>query len=227
MRKPALCTILLVVGMFLLSALPAAAASAYTYKDLGSSTRAYGINAAGQVVGDMYTPSGNHAFLYSGGVKHDLGTLQSPYNYSSYAKGINAAGQVVGSSYTSSSGAHAFLWSSGGGMVDLGTPLGPDDKYYAYGINATGQVAGYRIPSSSGFQQAFLYSGGGMTNLGTLPVSSASDAKGINDAGQVVGGSGHAYLYSGAPPCRTWALSTQEALRFLARPMPSMLLDRW
>ncbi|MCX5891288.1 MAG: HAF repeat-containing protein [Deltaproteobacteria bacterium] len=199
MRKAAFCTILLTVAMFLLGALPAAAASAYTCKDLGVNTGANALNQAGQVVGNMYTPSGNHAFLYSGGVKHDLGTLQAPYNYSSYAKGINAAGQVVGSSYTSSSGAHAFLWSSGGGMVDLGTPLGPDDKYYAYGINAAGQVAGYRIPSS-GSQQAFLYSGGGMQNLGTLPISGASDAKGINDAGQVVGGSGHAYLYSGAPP---------------------------
>ena len=74
----------------------------------GSYSVAYGINAAGQVVGYANTASGlNHAFLYDG-IMHDLGTL--PGRFNSIAYGINAAGQVVGLSDTPSSFAHAFLY---------------------------------------------------------------------------------------------------------------------
>ena len=42
----------------------------------GGTSAAYGINAAGQVVGESATSGpGTHAFLYSGGTMTDLGTL--------------------------------------------------------------------------------------------------------------------------------------------------------
>jgi probable HAF family extracellular repeat protein len=110
----------------------------YTVTDLGTlpggaSSQAYGINASGQVVGQAANASGNtHAFLYSGGVMSDLGTLGGPY---SYARGINDSGQIVGWSYltTAFSPQHAFLYTSGGSMTDLGVPSGYTDSF-AVGI---------------------------------------------------------------------------------------------
>jgi probable HAF family extracellular repeat protein len=174
----------------------------YTVTDLGTlggaSSQANGINDSGQVVGYAYTPSGStHAFLYSGGIMTDLGTL--PGGTQSVAYGINASGQVVGYSSIDSSGDdHAFLY-SGGVMKDLGTLGGSGSA--AYGINASGQVIG-NANTASHANHAFLYSGGIMTDLGTLG-GSFSIAQGINASGQVVGqaanGSGDydPFLYSG------------------------------
>ncbi len=153
MRKAAFCTIILVVAMFL-ARRPARGGGPSLYLQGPGTSSTNGYLPTASIRPDRWwgiccqrrevtTP-----FLWSGGIKHDLGTLRTPYDYSSYAKGINAAGQVVGTSYTSSSGCPRLSVDSGGGMQDLGTPPGPDDKYYAYGINAAGQVAGYPIPSS-------------------------------------------------------------------------------
>ena len=63
----------------------------------GTSSSAYGINAAGQVVGQSYTAAGPsyHAFItgLNGVGMTDLGALG---RYGSSATGINDAGQVVG-----------------------------------------------------------------------------------------------------------------------------------
>jgi probable HAF family extracellular repeat protein len=155
----------------------------------------YALNDYGQVVGSTNntTAGVEHAFLYSGGVMTDLGTL--PGGYYSSGFGINNNGQVVGDAQVAGGNYHGFLYSSGT-MTDLGTLPGGSSSY-AYGINNNGQVVG----QSGG--QAFLYSGGTMTGLGTLPGGSGSCAYGINNNGQVVGwipdvnGYGHAFLYGG------------------------------
>ncbi|MBE3097719.1 MAG: DUF3466 family protein [Planctomycetes bacterium] len=176
----------------------AAPATQYTMTDLGalggSNTWATGINNVGQIVGQ----SGEHAFLYSGGVMQDLGTLGGAW---SLATSINDAGQVVGASDTVGDvNRHAFLY-SGGVMSDLGT-LGVSLNYaYATGISNAGQVVGQARATASN-DHAFLYSGGVMQDLGTLG-GAWSSAMGINNAGQVVGvaclasGAQHAFLYSG------------------------------
>ena len=153
MKKFALGLILLTVAIFLLDAWPAAALPPYSWTDLGSSTHAFAINNSRQVAGDYYnsTAHANIAFLWSRGVRQDLGTLQSPYNARSYAKSINEGGMVVGTSYTDSPvTSHAFFY-TGGHMYDLGTSLGANDQYFATGLNNTGHIVGYRIPSSSAF----------------------------------------------------------------------------
>jgi probable HAF family extracellular repeat protein len=122
-----------------------------------------------------------------------------PGGGTSYAYAINSGGQVVGYASTSGSSGnnHAFLWSSGGGMQDLGTLGGA--LSYANAINAGGQVAGYSSTGSN--SHAFLWtSGGGMVDLGTLG-GSASYANAINAGGQVAGysytsSSTHAFLWS-------------------------------
>jgi probable HAF family extracellular repeat protein len=164
----------------------------------GTGSWANGVNAAGQVVGGSYTSSGvTHAFLYSGGVMQDL----LPAISSSEAYAINNAGQVVG---VASAGAGAFLWSSGGGLQDLGALKPPYNAgSTALAINDAGQVVGYSS-DSSGNSHAFLWSSGSdMVDLGALPGGTICQARGINNTGQVVGYSAsssagaHAFLYSG------------------------------
>jgi probable HAF family extracellular repeat protein len=90
--------------------------SFYSVTDLGfpggNSSRAWGINDLGEVVGEAAIPGsiGYHAFLYGGGQMHDLGTF--PGGLGSGAYGINNKGQVIGNSYTADSTKHAFLYNA-------------------------------------------------------------------------------------------------------------------
>ena len=105
----------------------------------------------------------------------------------------------MGYSYTITGLQHAFITGPNGiGITDLGTLGGAQSA--ARGINASGQVVGYSEPDHKPVtaSRAFITgpNGEGMRDLGTLPASiggSSSElssyATGINDAGQVVGGS--------------------------------------
>lgn len=149
--------------------------------DLGHGSWAYGINASGQVAGWTYA---SRAFLWQGGSMQALGAD----GFNSGAYDINDSGQVVGyataANHTNNWEEHAaFLWQNG--SQDLGTLGG----FYsaARSINASGQVVGW-AETVSREQHAFLWQNGTMQDLGTLGGYSGSMAYGINDSGQVVGG---------------------------------------
>jgi probable HAF family extracellular repeat protein len=114
----------------------------------------------------------------------DLGSL--PGGEVSEARGVNDIGQIVGFSSTAT-GDRAFLWTSTGGMQDLGDLPGGASFSRAYDINNNGQVVGESGAATG--TRAFLWtSGGGLEDLGDLPGGSdQSSAIAINEDGQVAG----------------------------------------
>src|SRR5204862_2508995 len=67
-------------------------------------------------------------------------------------------------------------------------PIGSGHYTAATRINASGQIVGYYNLSPT---RGFLYSNGTYTNIDTGAIQGGTFAKGINDAGQIVG-----YSYS-------------------------------
>jgi probable HAF family extracellular repeat protein len=111
------------------------------------------INANGQVAGFSYTTGNSmyHAYLWTptspngiSGTMQDIGTLGG---HNSYSYNIGVGGQVVGASeiVTTSDRTHAFLYTSGSGIVDLNTAIDPLSGWElldAADINDAGQITG-------------------------------------------------------------------------------------
>ena len=155
--------------------------------DLGTPAGDYasgagGINDAEQVVGTSEGATHNHAFFWENGTMSNLGTLGG---LDAGAAAINDSGVVVGFSTLSATGPrHAFRWTAGGGMVDLGTLPG-DRASEAAAISDGGRIVGRSSGAAHG--RAFLMSGGSMTALETLGGYDDSHATDVNDRGQVIG----------------------------------------
>jgi len=169
----------------------------YNVTDLGTlgggSSRAYALNASGQVVGWANINSGEQrAFLYANGVMNSLGNIDSGSYSGAYA--INNNGQIVGYAQNSLGGNYAFLYSNS--ELKNVSPF-PGSPSGAWGINSSSQIVG-----DYNGHAFFISSSTEIQHLGTFG-GSISYALGINDNGSFVGGAftsqnkEHAFLYSG------------------------------
>jgi probable HAF family extracellular repeat protein len=151
----------------------------------GPASTATGINASGVVIGNSDSGDVGRAFAYSDGTIHNLGSLEMWY--SSTAHAINVSGQIVGDSYDAIGDHKGFLYQNGvlsaiGGLGGRTIPNAISDN----GIIAGGSVA----PYDNDFWHAFMQLNGTVTDLGTLGGANAT-ARGVNNAGQVVGESNY------------------------------------
>ena len=145
------------------------------------STKAYGINASGIVVG-VATDSGGttRPVMWTGSGVQSLSTQLG--GGSGTARAINDAGAVVGYISTSD-GNRAFVVDGSNASLLAG---GSNDG--AQAIAANGMIAGF--VSISGHAHAALWTDLGLTDLGFL--GNASYGEGVNDLGEVVGYAGYA-----------------------------------
>jgi len=129
----------------------------------------------------------NHAFLYNGQIMTDIGTLALGAVNSSTGISINIKGQIAGSSVGSSPGAesaqHAFLYTPGEKLIDLGALLKSSATSTATGINATGEVVGYSFDGST--YNSWWYNGA-MHQLTGADKIGMNQAVSINDNGVIL-----------------------------------------
>jgi probable HAF family extracellular repeat protein len=157
----------------------------------GIESEAFGINANGFVAGRITTAAGSAAVRWGpGGMVRPLASLGEGLFDVGYA--VNRLGNVAGYS-VGLLGLRAFVWTIRTGTVDLGDLPGGDGRSLAFGINDQGMVVGssdVQSPRRS-TNHAFIWTPDqGLQDIGTLRGPSAdffSEARAVNNAGQVVG----------------------------------------
>jgi probable HAF family extracellular repeat protein len=158
----------------------------------GSLTRAFGMNANGEVVGYSTTDSTNSvsaAFAYDDGVMTNLAAVPGVLATATYseADGVSANGLVAGTYSTAGNFfSHAFLYANGK-TTDIGTLGGSGIEIT--NVAADGTIYG-NSNTAAGVYHAFKYVNGTMTDLGSLGgTNGGSSVNASNDAGRAVGGS--------------------------------------
>ncbi|HXM98917.1 MAG TPA: hypothetical protein VN982_10610 [Candidatus Dormibacteraeota bacterium] len=199
----------------------------------GNNARAQGINDHGQVVGlaenSVHNPEcvppqvlDFEAVIWEREGDREDGEIHPhqlpplPGDTDAVAGQINNRGQIVGvSGPCSQSVTHAVLWEHDT-VSDMGNLGGCCNS--PVDINSHGQVVGLSNTTGNTTFHAFLWQKGGvMTDLGTPPGDVMSFAFGINDQGQIVGGSCTDVFFNG---CRAmlWQNGVMTDLNTLVKP---------
>ena len=143
-----------------------------------------GINDAGQIVGSYQIANGEYeGFLESGGT---FTTISDPLaTGGTVATAISAAGQIVGYYYTAN-GIYGFL-DSGGTFAQIADPsVRGEMRNVLWGSIMQARSL---VITSSGGAYGFLDIGGVFTTISDPLSPNSTTLGGINDAGQIVGGS--------------------------------------
>lgn len=164
----------------------------------GPTVQANDLNDSGWVVGqssqaDPLLP--DHAFLWDGAVMHDLGALEPPWSDIFYSKAwaIGDDGLVVGESLV---GSVADAWAvpfrydpfaANPVMTRIEDPLEPYVSGSAWAVNDSGVCAGWVSNLDDTWGNVFRFDGTTLTKQPKMSGKWYTHAKGINDAGTVVG----------------------------------------
>jgi hypothetical protein len=137
-------------------------------------TRAFGINAAGVIVGDVSNSTSGpfQGFIYESG---KCTVLEYPKAASTTARGINKGGQVSGWYTDTAEKTHGFV-KTGDSFAALNYP--GSQGTVAYHLNDPGQVAGYYV-DSHGAYHGFVATrqAGADATLGNTPFGDNIDVK--------------------------------------------------
>ena len=145
-------------------------------------TRAFGINARGDVVG-KYTDAGGiqHGYLLRNGAFSIVDFPNSQYTTS--ARGINAHGDIVGVVRDADGNAHGFLLHDGQ-FTQIDYPGA--SSTIAFGINNSGDITGQDF-TASGRPKGFILSDGIFRNI-SVPAGANWGVHGAQDNGRVMVG---------------------------------------
>jgi len=160
--------------------------ASYRVINLGPGTIATypGINSAGQVAFSMVNGGRTGGFFYDGVAIKNIGSLGGGITY---ANDLNEAGQVAGTSLNEHGVENAFVWSAGGGMLDIRAAPGRG-RSYAWAINNRGVVTGSFNEAFNGSARLFRWShAGGVEDLGATPAFAQPSGRVLNDAGLIAG----------------------------------------
>ena len=155
---------------------------------------AHGINDSGTIVGISSNGTTSRPTMWVNDIAQDLGSIDGSTSSFGRAWSINNQGQAVGFSSTGISGvsSKATLWDQGT-VVNLGS-WETNSFSEAFAINNSGTIVGAAVNGTTGsgtsIRRATMWELNGgtpiMTDLGSLGLT-FSEAKDVNDAGQVVG----------------------------------------
>jgi probable HAF family extracellular repeat protein len=151
----------------------------------GTNSAAIDINGAGQVIGSSQIAGDavTHYFLWTAATGMQDLNVSVNANITSVVE-INGAGQITGTYTTAGGQSHAFLYTQGSGLRDLGTLGGSTSA--PTGLNDAGQVVGSST-TASGSTHAFLWTPtDGMADI--TAISGITSVGRLNDKLQTVSG---------------------------------------
>ena len=156
----------------------------------GNSSAAFEINSSGVITGDSVVSSTQvNATSWVNRQIHNLGRL--PKAIFTAGLDINDNNEIVGESvfsYGPPFKSHAFAWTSGTGMIDLGTLTGGETSI-ANAINSSGIIVGQSDGSAIGgnWHAVKWDAQRKIHDLGTMRGGTYSVAFAINDSDEIVG----------------------------------------
>ncbi len=193
--------------------------------------QANSVNAAGVVAGAVGSGVTQRAVLYTGGVGSVITATTANGSFMTVAFGISDAGLVVGSGIDPNNAAVnvGMVYDSVSGVMSTVGALPGTNGALNFGVSNSGYVVGSSM-LNQGAGSSFIWSAaGGMLPIPLPPATSQGGARGVNDAGWVVGTAGGQfavpYLYADGttyalqsllPAGTGWDLSTNTSSSALA-----------